>query len=60
MWPAQAVDGWLKLGDIYASTEIKDEAKALEAYKAALAAAPEADRLEMRTKRIPTIYQSTL
>ena len=59
-WPGQAVDGWLKMGDIYASTEIKDEAKALEAYKAALAAAPEKDRLEMRTKRIPTVYQNKL
>lgn len=59
-WPAQAVDGYLKLGDIYASTEIKDETKALAAYKAALAAAPEKDRLEMRTKRIPTVYQNRL
>jgi O-antigen ligase len=59
-WPAQAVDGWLKIGDIYASTDIKDEAKALDAYKAALAAAPEKDRLEMRTKRIPTVYQNKL
>ncbi len=38
-WPAQAVDGWIKIGNIYASTEIKDEAKALDAYKAAIAAA---------------------
>jgi len=59
-WPDQAVDGWLKIGNIYASTEIKDEAKALAAYRAALAAAPEKDRAGIREKQIPTIYQSRL
>ncbi len=59
-FPAQAVDSWLKIGDIYAASDIKDETKALEAYKAALAAAPEKDRLEMRTRRIPSIYQPRL
>jgi O-antigen ligase len=59
-FPAQNVDSWLKIGDIYAASDIKDESKALEAYKAALAAAPEPERLEMRTKRIPTIYQARL
>ncbi|MES2976371.1 MAG: O-antigen ligase family protein [Pseudomonadota bacterium] len=59
-WPAQAVDGWIKIGNIYASTEIKDEAKALDAYKAALAAAPEKDRADIRAKQIPTIYQGKL
>lgn len=59
-WPDQAVDGWLKIGNIYASTEIKDETKALAAYRAALAAAPEKDRAGIREKQIPTIYQSRL
>ena len=55
-WPAQIVDGWLKIGNIYASvTEVKDEAKALTAYKAALAAAPEAEKAATRAL-IPTIY----
>lgn len=40
-WPAKAVDGWLKLGDIYNSTAAKDESKALQAYRAALDASPE-------------------
>lgn len=37
-WPNQAVDGYLKLGDIYNAPEAKDDNKALQAYRAALAA----------------------
>lgn len=37
-WPSQAVDGYLKLGDIYNAPEAKDDNKALQAYRAALAA----------------------
>lgn len=58
-WPAQKVDGLLKLGDIYAATEIKDEAKALQFYKDAIATAPEKDKTATRA-RIPTIYQPKL
>ena len=35
-WPNQAVDGWLKLGHIYASLESKNEKRALESYRSAL------------------------
>ena len=59
-WPEQKVDGLMKLGHMYASvTEIKDENKALEAYRAALAAAPEVNRPAVRAQ-IPTIYQPRL
>ena len=55
-WPAQTVDGWLKIGNIYASdTEVKDEAKALAAYRAALLAATEAEKNAVRA-RIPPAY----
>ena len=37
-WPLRAVDGWLKLGDIYASPDSKDDRKAIESYRNALAA----------------------
>jgi O-antigen ligase len=37
-WPNQSVDGWLKLGDIYNSPDAKDESKATNAYRNALAA----------------------
>jgi O-antigen ligase len=39
-WPSRAVDGWLKLGGIYDSTEAKDEKRAIQAYRSALEAAP--------------------
>ncbi len=58
-WPAQLVDGLLKSGDIYAATEVKDEAKALAFYQQALAAAPDQDKAATRA-RIPTIYQPRL
>ncbi|MCJ0763306.1 O-antigen ligase family protein [Variovorax terrae] len=58
-WPAQAPDGWIKIGNIYASTEIKDDAKALEAYKAALAAAADKDKASVR-QQIPAAYQPRL
>ncbi len=55
-WPAHTVDGWLKIGNIYASdTEVKDEAKALAAYRAALLAATEAEKNAVRA-RIPPGY----
>ena len=40
VWPAQAVDGWIKLGNIYASAQANDENKALQAYQTAIAASP--------------------
>ena len=59
-WPEQKADGLIKLGNIYASVpEIKDEGKALEAYKAALAAVPEANRAAVRAQ-IPAPYQARL
>ena len=55
-WPAQVVDGWLKIGNIYASVaEVKDETKALAAYREALAASPEAQKAATRAQ-IPSLY----
>jgi tetratricopeptide (TPR) repeat protein len=39
-WPALALDGWLNLGHLYASTDVNDPAKALAAYQQAMALAP--------------------
>ncbi len=41
LWPAKAVDGWLKLGRIYDSDEARDETLALQAFQQALRASPE-------------------
>lgn len=37
-WPNRAVDGWLKLGDIYDTEQTRDESKAMHAYQEALKA----------------------
>ncbi len=53
-WPEVRADGFFKLGIIYANQQ-KDDAKALAAFKAALAATPEKDRPAM-SKKIPPAY----
>ena len=59
-WPEQKVDGLIKLGGLYASVaEIRDDEKALAAYRAALAAVPEANRTAVRAQ-IPPAYQARL
>jgi O-antigen ligase len=59
-WPAQAVDAYIKIGNIYASDyPLKSEAKALAAYKAAMAAAPEGQKEAVR-KQVPAAYQPRL
>lgn len=35
-WPEQAMDGWLKLGNIYASPELHNDEMAIKSYRAAL------------------------
>jgi O-antigen ligase len=58
-WPAKAADGWLKLGSIYDSPDAKDEAKAMQAYRAALEATPVAYKTAVLAK-IPPQYRSKL
>lgn len=55
-WPNQAVDGWLKLGHIYARPDFKDEKRALQSYRSALAAAEPQDRAAILSM-IPPNYQ---
>lgn len=38
-WPSRAMDGWLKLAEIYDSAPVGDEGQALHAYRSALAVA---------------------
>lgn len=59
-WPQYAVDGHLKSGDIWAAANsVHDEAKALAAYRAALAAATPEQKDAVRA-RIPQPYRSRL
>ena len=55
-WPEQAVDGWTKTGTIYAVYK-KDDAKALEAYRKALALATDKEAVR---RQIPAALQSQL
>jgi O-antigen ligase len=57
-WPEERVDGLLRLGQLYAEQN-KDDDRALEAYREALQAAPEADKAAVR-QRIPAAFLSKL
>ena len=56
LYPEQALDGWLKMGAIYA-TNLANEPKALEAYRKAMAIAPDK---EFVRKQLPVGYQAKL
>jgi tetratricopeptide (TPR) repeat protein len=58
-WPNQAVDAWLKLGDIYNAPEAKDESRALQAYRVALAAAQPTHKSALLAL-VPPAYRARL
>lgn len=55
-WPNQAVDGWLKLGHIYAAAESKNDELAVESYRSAFEAAEPQNRVAVLAM-IPTKYR---
>lgn len=58
-WPANKADGFIKLGNLY-MTQKKDDAKALAAFKSAVASsAPGAEATAIR-QQIPPAYQARL
>ena len=59
VWPAQAVDGWIRLGNIYASAEAGDEKKALQAYRTAIQAVTPAYKPAVLAM-IPTNYRAKI
>ena len=58
-WPEQAADGYLRLGKIYADPAVHDEAKALSAFRAGLAAVP-ANQSGNFTSQVPEQYHALL
>ncbi len=58
-WPATAVEGWLRLAQIYAMPQVGDDARALQAYRAAMQALPEEQRDNLR-RQIPRPYRNRL
>jgi O-antigen ligase len=57
--PQQAIDGWLKLGQIYDTSEAKNQTKAIQSYQAAYAAAESNDK-DAVLAMIPLIYHSKI
>nr|MDP2192437.1 O-antigen ligase family protein [Rhodoferax sp.] len=58
-WPNKAVGGWLRLGNIYSSADVNNEAKALESYRAALNTAPD-DLKDGVLAKVPQVYRAKL
>ncbi len=58
-WPELRIESWLRLGNVYAR-EKKDDAKALEAFRAAVAAATHPEERAEVAKLVPPPYQARL
>ncbi len=54
-WPEGASSAWLKIGQIYATTEMRDEQMALAAFREAVAAASERQKEAVKSQ-IPRDY----
>lgn len=58
-WPQEATDAWMKLGDVYSTTDLRSEEKALFCYQMALQSAPSVDK-DFLLGKIPSAYQIKL
>ena len=58
-WPERAAGSWLRLGVMYATSDHKDEAKALAAFQAAMDKTPPANKPALLAQ-IPPAYQKQL
>ena len=58
-WPNQAVDAWLKLGNIYAAPEVNDKENATRSFQAAITAAG-SEHKESVMAMIPAIYKQRM
>jgi O-antigen ligase len=58
-WPDAASNAWLKIGNIYVGTELRDEQKALDAFRAAVAAAPVPQKDAVKAQ-VPRDYAAKL
>ena len=58
-WPEAAADGYFRLGQIFADPRVNDDAKALEAFRAGLQAAPLDDKEKFRNQ-VPERYRVKL
>lgn len=58
-WPEHAANGHLLLGTLYANPELKDDAKALAAFRSGLQASPPEQQANFR-KQVPQSYRAKL
>ena len=58
-WPEHALDGWLRLGHLYAGADVNDSTKALDAYQRAVALAPPHLKQQVRDL-VPQAYKDKL
>ncbi len=58
-WPEQAADGYFRLGQMYADPALRDDAKALAAFKAGLAAVSTEQKENYRSQ-VPTSYRALM
>lgn len=58
-WPAQAADGYFRLGKLYADPAVQDDTKALAAFKAGLNAVPEEQKENYRNQ-VPARYRTRM
>lgn len=58
-WPEQAADGYFRLGKLYTETPLQDTKKAIQAFKAGLAAVPNPQRKNY-IEQVPEFYQSQM
>lgn len=58
-WPDEAADGYFRLGNIYADPALKDDVKALAAFRSGLSAVPE-EQKENFLSQVPARYRSLM
>ncbi len=59
VWPAQAADGFFRLGKLYAEPRVGQVAKALAAFRAGLAAVPEDQKSNYRAQ-VPSPFNAQM
>ncbi|MFZ3126604.1 MAG: O-antigen ligase family protein [Rhodoferax sp.] len=58
-WPINAADGHFRLGNIYADTSVRDDAKALREFRSGLEAVP-LDQKENYRQQVPAPFRSAM
>ena len=60
IWPEDAANGWLRLGNIYNSPQLQNTEEALDAYRKSLASSSSKYEAEMILQEIPVYFRNRL